>query len=456
MGILDRFRKPGTPPRPQDLLNALLDAFARQDFPALMPLINDNSDTIRSQFKSWTTLPESVRNDPAAVDRYARMLFTLAQLFERSGDPSLKEWLARDNPVTKCEKDMDRASGLIDSGQALEAVPILRAVLDQVSKVTGPWADSIRARALGRLGIALWKTGDTTEATRVTHEALELCRKMGDTEGIEAYLKNLKEIGRCEIGKGDETDGGVDVVFTDAEGRALTPEDLPTARGTIRYEVRHGGMHNPDAARLHEAGRAAGAKGDLDQAIALLTQASELAPSWPYPIYDRAFSHLLKQEFDLALADYRRTLELSPRGFFIARQTADMLEREAAGEFPSGLSIGVASLPNMPTDQQRVIAEQLIQKFPTCPAGWALHANFVTDQVARLAAIENGLAARPDPDTRGSLLIGKALAFQKLGQTDRALEILESLTARVGDSVSTYAGAFVALAVTREQHTDSS
>jgi hypothetical protein len=47
-----------------------------------MSLINGNSDTIRSQFRSWMTLPESVRNDPAAVDRDASMLFTLAQLFD--------------------------------------------------------------------------------------------------------------------------------------------------------------------------------------------------------------------------------------------------------------------------------------------------------------------------------------------------------------------------------------
>lgn len=459
MGILHRFRTRDTPSRPQDLLHALLEAFERQDFSAVMSLINENGDTIRSQFRSWIRVPESVRNDPAALDRYARTLFTVASLFEQSGDASLKKCLTRedsDDPFGQWQKDMARAGALVDSGQAAEAVPILRAVLEQVSTHTGPGADYMRAVTLGRLGIALWKKGDTGEAIRVTWEALELCRKTGDTEGITAYQTNLKAIGTYELAKGDEAASGVGVVFTDVEGRVLTPEDLPKARGAIRWEVRVPGTPNPDADRLHQAGRAAGAKGDLDQAIALLTQASELAPSWPYPIYDRAFSHLLKQEFDLALADYRRTLELSPRGFFIARQTADMLEREAAGEFPSGLSIGVATLPDMPKDQQRAIAEQLIQKFPSCPAGWALHANFVTEPVARLAAIESGLAARPDPDTRGSLLIHKAWALERLGQTDRALEILTSLTARIGDSVSTYANAHIALAFMRGQHTDAS
>ncbi len=424
-----------------------------------MSLINDNSDTIRSHFPSWVSVPESVRNDPATLHQYARTLFTIATLFEQSGDASLKKCLTHEesgHPIGQWQKDMERVDALIASGQAAEAVPILRAMLELVGTFTGPGADPMRARALGRFGIALWKTGDTTEAIRVTREALELCRKTGDTEGIEAYLKNLREIGTCELAKGDETGSDVGVVFTDVEGRVLTLEDLPKARGPIRWEIRGAGTHNPDAERLHQAGRAAGAKRDFDQAIALLTQASELAPSWPHPIYDRAFSYLLKEEFDLALADYRRTLELSPRGFFTARETADMLEREAAGEFPSGLSIAMATLPDMPADQQRAIAEQLIQKFPSCPGGWAMHVNFVTDPVACLAAIESGLAARPDPDTRGFLLIRKASVLERLGQTDRALEILESLTARIDDSVSTYAGAYVALAVMRGRLSDAS
>ena len=54
-------------------------------------------------------------------------------------------------------------------------------------------------------------------------------------------------------------------------------------------------------------------------------------------MYDRAFVHLRKHAYEAALADYRKTLELSPRGYFVAVTAADMLTREAAGEFPPGL-----------------------------------------------------------------------------------------------------------------------
>jgi tetratricopeptide (TPR) repeat protein len=259
-----------------------------------------------------------------------------------------------------------------------------------------------------------------------------------------------------EIAHGDDGGRRLAVVFFDSEGNLLAPEDLAKTSGTIRWEIRFLGEHNREAKRLHDEGRAVGARQDYDRAIALLTQAAELDPSWPYPIYDRAFSHLLKQEFALALSDYRRTLELAPRGFFMARQTTDMLEREAAGEFPAGLSVGVAILPDMPKEQQQAIAEQLVEKFPTCPAGWAMHANLLTDPAACLTAIENGLAARPDSDTRGTLLVRKAWMLERLGQTDRALDILEALTDPLGDSISTYGNAYIALSLIRGRHSNPS
>jgi len=330
----------------------------------------------------------------------------------------------------------------------------LLAMLDLAGRLSGPAVDPMRARVLGRLGIARWKTGDTAEAIRVTQEALELCRASGDTEGVETYENNLKSIAAYEIGKDDTTTGSVRVVFTDSEGRIIPREELPQRRDTVRWEIRGGGPSNPEAARLHRDGRAAGAKKELDQAISLLTQAAELDPSWAYPIYDRAFSYLLKQDFGRALADYRKTLELAPRGFFLARQTADMLEREAAGEFPSGTSLCVALLPDLPAEYRRQAAEQMVERCPSCPAAWQVHASFIEDMAERVKAIERGLAARPDADTRGSLLVNLAFALVQLGETARASEILKSLTERVGDSISTYGNAYVALVIIRREHPD--
>jgi len=430
------------------LLTALLDGFERKDYAALMPLINDNAEKIRVEFESWMkTVPEAIRNDPKAVQRYVETLFLVASVFEKSGDSSLKQCF--ESGGRQLEDVLQRATQLTDGGEAAEAVALLRANLDKLRNATGTAVDRFRALFLGRLGIALSKLGDTAEAIQVTREALELCRHSGDQEGVRAYTANLEVLGAYEIS--DSSHGRCCVVFTDGDGRLLAPEELPGPTGHVKWEVRYSAKIDPEAERLHVEGRLAGEKGDFGAAIALFTQAAALEPAWPYPIYDRAFSHLLKKEFDDALGDFLKTLELSPKGWFIAATAADMLTREAAGEFPRGLYAAFATLEQMPREQRGSIAAQLVQQFPTHAPAWELHAQFVENPAAKLEAIDRGLAARPDPDTRDSLLIQKALTLDVLGERERALKILEPMTASIGDSFGTQPKAFLALAMIRSR-----
>ena len=449
MGISDWLRSRSTPSRPDDLRAALLDAFERKDYERAMCLINDNSDRIRSEFRSWTTAPESLSGDADALSRYVNTLMTIARVFEKSGDASLRIWLeggGRDTPLTQWNDALQRAGRMTESGLAAEAVVLLRVTLDNIATATGTGVSYHRARCLGSLGAALNKMGSTSEAVRVTREALEICRQAGDEEGVKVYTQNLDVIGSCEIP--DPRSGHrFKVIFKDSDGRTLLPEELPGETGRCTWQFRDAKPAHPEAQRLHEEGRAAGQKGDHDTAIALFTKAAGLDPSWPYPVYDRAFACLLKHEFDAALAGYRKTLELSPLGYFVAAVAADMLTREAAGEFPDGLYAAFAMLEHMPADQQRHIAGQLVAQFPSHAPAWDLHARFLEDPSDKLAAIERGLLARPDPDTRGSLLVQKAGALHASGQRDAALEILAPLTSTLGDSAATHLAALVATAV---------
>jgi tetratricopeptide (TPR) repeat protein len=206
---------------------------------------------------------------------------------------------------------------------------------------------------------------------------------------------------------------------------------------------------NPEAKRLHDQGRAAGERAEYDAALSLLTEAANLDPAWPYPIYDRAFTHLLKGEIDEALRDYERTLELSPRGFYIAAQAVDMLRREATGELPEGLFVALVRLEHATAEEQRSTLERMVEASPSCAQAWDRYANFINDPAARLLAIERGLATPCDSDTRGSLLVRKALTLWEDGQTSRALDILQPLTATVGESLSTHATAYIALTAIR-------
>jgi len=299
---------------------------------------------------------------------------------------------------------------------------------------------------LGRLGIALLHIGDKREAVRITREALELCRSLKDEEGIRAYTTNLSTIGTVEMPANDGTDANVTVAFSDEHGTTLTLDELRTVSGKVKWEVRGSAPVPPDAERLHQEGRTAGANGDYNAAQSLLTRAAELAPSWPYPIYDRAFTHLLLHDFEAALRDYRRTVELAPAGFFTAEVAVDTLTRESTGEFFSGLYAAFAMLEHMPKDQRCSIAAQLVEKFPSFAPGWNEHADCVDDLLKRLEVIEHGLAARPDPFTRGHLMVKKALTMSSLGDDDGALRMLQQLASESTRSLSTRALAELALA----------
>jgi tetratricopeptide (TPR) repeat protein len=279
MSLSDRFRSRATPSHPDDLLAALLDVFERRDSESAMHLINNNSDRIKTEFRSWLKPPQFLRTDAAAARLYAHTLWTIARLFEKSGDPSLR--IAAEGELAQWNEALERAPRLTESGMAAEAVVLLRETLDDIATTWGPGTGHYRARCLGYLGLALDRLGDTSEAVRVTREALEICRQAGDEEGVEAYTQNLRVIGSWEI---VDPRGGHrwNVAFTDADGRALLPDELP-GTGRVTWQMYSATPVHPEAKRLREEGRAAGGKGDFDAAIALFTMAAEHDPSWPHP-----------------------------------------------------------------------------------------------------------------------------------------------------------------------------
>ena len=442
MGTFDWLARRRPPEPPPDLREALIAAYSAQQYEALADLINANVSAIRESFPGWTTVPSQIRHDAEALDRYARTLFAIATAFERAGDASLMTRLRGGRQFIEWGNELDAAKKLLDEERAAEAVPLL-ASFDGLS---GNGVAYYRPRVLGRLGVALAQTGDKREAVRVTTEALELCRAAGDEEGIRTYTTNLDILGTFDIPANDGTDANMTVACRDEQGHTLTLDELQTVGGTVKWEVRGAASVPPEAERLHREGRAAGARGDYETAASLLTRAAELAPSWPHPYYDRAFTHLLQDDFEAALRDYRKTMELAPGGFFTAEVAVDTLTREATGEFFSGLYAAFAMLEHMPVDQRRAIVAQLVEKLPSFAPAWNEHADSVTDPVQRLEAIEKGLAARPDRDTRGFLIIKKAMTMSALGDTDGAARLLHQLASDSSAPANTRAGAEFALA----------
>ncbi len=207
----------------------------------------------------------------------------------------------------------------------------------------------------------------------------------------------------------------------------------------------------PTAQRLHQQARQLGAAGNYEQAIDLLARAQQLAPDWPYPSYDLAFTYLLMYEFDKARQYYAQTVNLSPRGFFTAITALETLDREAAGELPSGTYILYLSLEWIDDPQEKAArVAELVQGVPQFAPGWYAYASQCSDAAEKLKALDQGLAAAPDAETRGMLLINKALVLHQQGQQQAAVEILGDITGNPHATISSEALARQTLSMIRQ------
>ena len=126
-----------------------------------------------------------------------------------------------------------------------------------------------------------------------------------------------------------------------------------------------------EAESLHKQARRAGGSGDYKKAVTLLEHACKLAPQWPYPAYDMAFTYLLMKDTENARKHYHKTVELAPRGFFTAITALDSLVREENGELPAGTLrrvpvLGVMDDPGKKAETVR----QLVKRIPPFAPGW--------------------------------------------------------------------------------------
>lgn len=226
------------------------------------------------------------------------------------------------------------------------------------------------------------------------------------------------------------------IIFRNPDGRTISADELQGISGTFRYEIIGKGKVPAEAESLHEQARRAGGAGDYKKAITLLEQAAKLAPDWPYPVYDMAYTYLLMNDAGNALKHYRRTVELSPRGFFTAITACDTLTREEKGELPAGTYMAYLSLEWMDDAGKKAEAvRKLAKRVPTFAPAWKELAMLTDDDTEKLDVIEKGLAANPDAETKGVLEINRALVLNRKGEHDAAVKLLGGL---VLDPSSTY------------------
>jgi tetratricopeptide (TPR) repeat protein len=182
------------------------------------------------------------------------------------------------------------------------------------------------------------------------------------------------------------------------------------------------------AKKLHIEARELGQAGNYDSSIAKLEQAIAIQPGWAYPYYDLAFTYLLKGDFDNALKFYQKTEELEPKGFFTTKTALYTLEGERSGKFPKGLYGYYLQVEWAEgADKKLEIVKTIIANVPDFAPAWKELALLSDSEVMKGKAIEEGLSKDPDADTKGILLINKAIIMNEAGKREEALQILADL-----------------------------
>lgn len=235
--------------------------------------------------------------------------------------------------------------------------------------------------------------------------------------------------------KNSESSNNARIEFTDNNGNKISKEELATSTGRFNYEI-YGVEGVSDLAKsLHSQARQFGQTGDYKNAIEKLTQANKEAPNWPYPLYDLAYTYLLQDDYENALKYYQLTDKIAPKGFYTSKTALHTLEREKAGDLQKGLYKTYLSLEWI--DNQAAKSKMikfLVEKFPSFAPAWKDYSSLLEGQ-ERLKAIEKGLEQNSDMETKGMLLINKALAINENGELENATKILTSV---IFDSNSTY------------------
>jgi tetratricopeptide (TPR) repeat protein len=203
------------------------------------------------------------------------------------------------------------------------------------------------------------------------------------------------------------------LVYKDGAGHELTTRDLEGVSGTANWEIVGADGVPPEAIRLHDEAHAAGGSGDYDRALDLLDRARKLAPRWPYPAYDAAYTYELKGDPTKAEQLYLEVDRLAPRGFFTCKTSLDCLRRERTGAVSKGFCKAYAMIEFLELAEKKSALEGVVAKFPSYAPAWEQLAVVLDEDGgddAKLHAIEQGLRGDPDGETKGILLVNKALS----------------------------------------------
>ncbi|WP_224245101.1 tetratricopeptide repeat protein [Hyalangium gracile] len=451
MGFFDRLFGRAAPPAPSSpdaLRERLFDAVQSGDGAALARLCTEHEAAILEHFPSWQNVPEEIRRDRTRLQRYGQGLVSIARYFaETRSRPELLQRLMgppAENPIMRWEKVLARSEELMGGLDFEGALALLTPEEERIRGISGGSAESIRAMTLGQMATCHFQSGRPEVAIPLYRQALELCRKAQDEEGIAAYLGSLFEVLRY-LGSGAEAAAvaaeysqvlersgqaaqarrfrkisdivragePLNRVVAEFQGTPFELDELPALiDGPVRFIFCRNRLGLARAMSLVERGRELGSQNRFEEALPLFREASQIDPHAPEPLYDEAVTLLSLERAGEAMARYDQVEALAP-GWFHCRAERWLASGIAAGRIPQSAFSLLRMLENPGVDvHQRVqLATQGISEAPRVPA---FHLQLTRD-LARLGretearqVLAEGLEVAEEPDIRSRLLVESA------------------------------------------------
>jgi tetratricopeptide (TPR) repeat protein len=446
VGLFDSlFGKGDAPITDPDRLRDELFAAARAgDSRRLERLARTNRAAVLEHFRSWQRVPDAVRADPNAIQNYIHCMVTVAQVFaEKLGHPELMAALSgppQSNPLVKWQTALRQARELMDALRYAEARTLLTDALIDSRGMSGTGVDRYLPITHGHIAECHFHAGAADQAVPHLEQALGLCERSGDAEGIVAYLGSLFEahryLGQGERAAGyadrmaallDTRDAGRDAarwrtraqivrageplnrVVAGVDGITFEVDEVqPVGDVRVQFVFERNRITLRPATVHTERGGELGSAGRHEEALAAFREAAVADPFDPHCRYLEAFTLLHLGRYADAADAYRRVEELAP-GWFQCRADLWVADQLVVGRLDAQDFTVLHLLEDAPAPpaQKVELAEQLLARRPGLPPAH-LHLGKNRARAGRVAdaraALREGLTADPDPDVRTRLL----------------------------------------------------
>ncbi|HET9360000.1 MAG TPA: hypothetical protein VFO58_09625 [Vicinamibacterales bacterium] len=194
MGFFDRRAKTLTD---DELRDTLFDAATGSNPQDLQKLLESHMPRVIALFPTWTTLPPSVRSDPAQMTWWAEGMIGVASAATALGEGSLMAQIQgppEQNILVQWRESLLASEADATNGDYSSAIRRLEQILEDVNGLKGQGVDQLLPQTYGLLGSVHYRAGHRDQARQFTLMAKDYCERMGDPEGTEIYARNLSII----------------------------------------------------------------------------------------------------------------------------------------------------------------------------------------------------------------------------------------------------------------------